>query len=143
MTTAKPAILLKAASAVVVAFGGVIAMAAWPPAAGIAAFFADLLFWPLDGAQSLEQPAARLLSAISGGLLVGWGVMLWQIAARIWPRDRQLAASLIRSSLWAWFVIDSTASTIAGAPLNVIFNALFLAAFLLPLRIAEGERAQA
>lgn len=138
-----PQNLLKAASAVVVAFGGVIALAAWPGTGGLAAFFADLLFWPLDGAQSLDPPVARLLAGISGGLLVGWGAMLWQIATSVWQTDRELAATMIRTSLWAWFAVDSTASTIAGAPLNVLFNAAFLGAFLLPLRMAESKRRQA
>jgi hypothetical protein len=143
MTLTNPVNLLKAASVVVIAFGVLIALAAWPATAGITVFFADLLFWPLDGAQNLDQPVARLLAGISGGLLVGWGVMLWQIATRVWRRDRELASSLIRTSLLAWFAVDSAASTIAGAPLNVLFNAAFLGAFLLPLRMAEGDRGQA
>ena len=135
--------LIKAASVVVIAFGGVVAIAAWPTASAITTFFADLLFWPLDGAQNVEPPVARLLAAISGGVMVGWGFLLWQIAVRVWPLDPALAASLIRTSIWAWFVVDSTGSVIAGAPLNVLFNAVFLAAFLIPLRGGEPVRTQA
>ena len=143
MNSSKALLFLKSASAVVIAFGAIIALAAWPPAAGIATFFADLLFWPYDGAQNVDPQSARLLAAISGGVMVGWGLLLWQIVAKVWPIDPLLAGGLIRSSLWAWFVVDSAASAIAGAPLNVLLNALFLAAFLLPLQAMAAERTQA
>ena len=124
---------LKLASALVVGVGLVLALAAYPASVGIIALLADGIFWPLDGRPSLDAPAARLLAAISGGVMVGWGAMLWLVATRILPSDPMLAATLVRTSLLAWFAIDSMASILASAPLNVVLNVAFLAAFLLPL----------
>jgi hypothetical protein len=124
---------LKLASTVVVGVGLVLALAAHPATASITALLADGIFWPFDGHPTLDAPAPRLLAAISGGVMVGWGVMLWLVATRILPSDPALAATLVRTSLLAWFAVDSTASILAGAPLNVVLNAVFLAAFLVPL----------
>jgi len=124
---------LKFASIVVIGVGLVLALAAHPATAGITTLLADGIFWPLDAHPTLDTPAARLLAAISGGVMVGWGAMLWLVATRILPSDPALAATLVRTSLLAWFAVDSTASILAGAPLNVVLNAVFLAAFLVPL----------
>jgi hypothetical protein len=124
---------LKLASIVVVGVGLVLALAAHPSTAGITALLADGIFWPFDGHPTLDAPATRLLAAISGGVMVGWGALLWLVATRILPSDPALTATLVRTSLLAWFAVDSTASILAGAPLNVVLNAVFLAAFLVPL----------
>ncbi|MGI9410175.1 MAG: hypothetical protein ACR2OV_08875, partial [Hyphomicrobiaceae bacterium] len=67
--------ILKFGSALVVGFGVVIAMAAYPPTAGIARFLLDLVIWPVDGVQAISGPEMRLLSAVSGGVMVGWGIL--------------------------------------------------------------------
>ena len=36
----------------------------------------DLLSWPIDGATPDASPDTRFLSALTGGFLMGWGVML-------------------------------------------------------------------
>ena len=43
-------------------------------------------------------------------------------------------AVLILGSVALWFLIDSTGSLAAGAPLNILGNLVFLAMFLWPLR---------
>lgn len=130
---------LKLASTAVVGVGLVLALAAHPATAGITTLLADVIFWPFDGQPTLDAPAARLLAAISGGVIVGWGALLWMVATRILPLDPALAATLVRASLIAWFAVDSTASILAGAPLNVVLNAVFLAAFLVPLGMLAGK----
>ena len=133
MTLTNAQTLLKAASAAVVGLGLVVALASHPATNAITGLIADLVFWPLNGQPTLDQPAARLLAAISGGVMVGWGAMLWLVATRLLPADPSLAAALVRTSAVAWFVVDSAASIAAGAPLNAMLNLVFLAAFLLPL----------
>jgi len=124
---------IKAASALVIVVGAVLALAALPATSGPTALLADLIFWPLDGHPALVAPAPRLLAAISGGVMVGWGVLLWTVATRVLPVDVALGASVIRTSVITWFAVDSLASVLAGAPVNVVLNAVFLAAFLVPL----------
>lgn len=125
--------LLKATSAVVVGVGAVVALAAHPATAGVTTFFVDLVFWPVDGQPSVAAPEARLLSAVSGGVMVGWGVMLWLVATRLLPADPPLAAALVRAGAVTWFAVDSLGSIAAGAPLNALLNVVFLLALVVPL----------
>lgn len=141
MTMVKIQLATKTASALVIGVGGVLALAALPTMAGPTAFLADLIFWPYDGHPTLDAPAARLLAAISGGVMVGWGVLLWLVATRVLPADPVLGASLIRTSAITWFAVDSFASVLAGAPVNVVLNAVFLAAFLVPLAYVAPRQA--
>lgn len=124
---------LRAASALVVGFGVLVVLAAHPATAGLTMFLIDFILWPIDGAQGGVTPELRLIFAISGGVLVGWGVMLWLIATRLYPREPQLARSMILWSVAVWFVVDSAASIVAGAPLNALLNTSFLLMFGLPL----------
>lgn len=127
-------IALKAAAAVVAGFGMIVALAALPATSGIANLLADIVFWPLDGAPQIDSPAARLLAAIAGGVLVGWGATLWLVAAYVLPKESGAAACIVRVGILSWFAVDSLASIAAGAPLNAVLNIGFVVAFLWPLR---------
>ena len=109
-----------------------LAAAAFPPLAGPTEFFADLILFPLDGAQDISANPTRLISAICGGVMAGWGVLFWMLATRLAPTDPILTKQLILGSIFTWFVIDSTCSVLAGAPLNVVGNIAFLLIFVLP-----------
>lgn len=125
--------LLKVASGIVIGFGVIAVLAALPSTSGVMRFLADLIFWPVDGAQTVSADETRLLSAISGGLMVGWGLLLWLLAARLFPNDPDLGRRLILPSISAWFVVDSLGSIAAGAPINALFNIAFLPMFFVPL----------
>lgn len=139
MSTLRIQQALKAASVLVMAVGAAVALAAYPPTAGVTDILADLIFWPFDGRQAVDTPTARLLAAIAGGVMFGWGLLLWQVSAQVLPKDPALAAGLIRTSLLAWFALDSLCSILAGAYLNVLLNVGFLACFLLPLSQLRRE----
>ena len=124
---------LQFGSALTIFFGVLIAAAATPLAAAPTQFLADLIFFPIDGAQNLAAPETRLISAIGGGVMAGWGVLLWMLSTKLFPSDQALAAKLIITSIATWFVIDSLASIIAGAPLNAVFYVTFLLIFCVPL----------
>lgn len=126
-------IWLEAASLVLIAFGIVIAAAALPALSGPARLLVDIAIWPLDGAQALAGTEARLLCAISGGMLVGWGALMALVAVRLYPRDPALARTMIAVSTVTWFVVDCAASIAAGAPVNAVLNIGFLALFAVPL----------
>ncbi len=117
--------------------GAVIAMTAWSGTAGPTVLLADFVFWPLDGAQNLT-PESQLLAAVLGGVMIGWGAMVLLLVARIYPHDPALARSIILPAIWVWFTIDSLASIIAGAPMNVVLNLGFLLAFIVPWRNAQN-----
>jgi hypothetical protein len=124
---------LKAASAVYIGFGIVTALAALPITEAPTLIFAKLIFWKFDESVSLAAPATRLLCAVGGGMLTGWGVMLWLVSTQLYPRDPDHARKIILTSVCSWFAVDSIASVLAGAPLNPFFNLIFLLMFIFPL----------
>jgi hypothetical protein len=133
MTIASTISALKAASAVVIGFGLLTALAAWPPLNIPTLWLIDLMFLPFDGQQNITPSEARILCAILGGVLVGWGVMQWLIVTKLYSREQVLARQIMWASLWSWFAIDCTASGIAGAPFNAVMNVPFLLLFVIPL----------
>lgn len=135
---------LKAASGIVIGFGLVTVLGALPATSAPVILLVDLVFWPVDDLQRVSAPETRLLWAISGGILTGWGVLLWQISTRLYPQDPALARTLILSSVSVWFVVDSLGSIAAGAPLNAVLNIGFLLLFFVPLRrpVEELRRAK-
>jgi len=136
MTHEKRRLWLRAGSALVIASGALIGLGAHPATAELARLIADLLFWPLDGVQTGNAEETRLLAAIGGGVMIGWGLMLWQLAGEGMNRAPELSRRLIILSVLGWFLTDSAGSLAAGAPLNVLGNLVFLALFLVPLRTA-------
>lgn len=124
---------LRLASGITMAFGLALALAAFPPTAGPMVLLADVLVWPLDGAETGAAHDTRLAFAIAGGLLAGWGWLIWQLAGAPLARDPVLVRGLIRQSVLVWFVADSAASVLAGAPLNAVANLAFLALYLIPM----------
>jgi hypothetical protein len=131
---------LKSASLAIAAFGLVSAMAAVPAFDAPLRWLVDLAFFPFDGRQTLGTPEARLLAAIGGGLTVGYGVLLYMIADKVYARDAALGRQIMLAGIWSWFLVDSTASTLAGAPFNVVLNIGFLAAYVWPLRQAAHPK---
>lgn len=132
MTNSRNIFWLKIASAMTIGFGVMLAAAAFPPLAAPTQFFADIILSPLGEAQDLSAHTTRLISAICGGVMAGWGVLFWMIATRLVGKEPALARQFILGSIFTWFVIDSTCSVLAGAPLNVIGNVPFLLIFAIP-----------
>jgi hypothetical protein len=132
---------LRFAAAVTMAFGMALALAAFPPLGVPMIVLADILVWPLDGAETGTAPGIRLVLAIAGGVMAGWAWLIWQLAGAAMARDPDSIRPLIRQSLILWFAVDSFASVLAGAPLNAVANLAFLALFLIPM--LRGKAAQA
>lgn len=95
--------------------------------------FLDLAYQPFDGAQKVSGGAALLLNAILGGVLIGFGVMIWVVADRVYRHDQALGRSLILIPLVSWFVCDSIGSILAGAWFNAVLNGMILVTFVTPL----------
>ena len=129
---------LRFAAAVTLATGLALALAASPLLNLPARLLADLLIWPMDGTETLATSETRLMLAIGGGVMTGWGLMIWQLAGEPLQRAPQATRAIIRTSILVWFLVDSLASVAAGVPLNVLGNLVFLALFLLPMRGAHA-----
>jgi hypothetical protein len=125
---------LRLASGVTLVTGLALALAALPVLNFPIRLLADFLIWPVDGAETLAASETRLAFAIGGGVMAGWGLMIWQLAGEPMQRAPGATRATIRTSILVWFLIDSLASVAAGVPLNVLGNVVFLALFLVPMR---------
>ena len=139
MTQERVQAWLKAGSALVILAGLAYALAAFPPTAGLAALVDDIAAWPPDGVQAMADAEARQLGGVFGGLMMGWGTMLWLMTTRLYPREPALTRFVILAGLGVWFIVDGAASVVAGAPLNIALNTVFLAIFAVPLLTVKSR----
>ena len=95
--------------------------------------FLDIAVWPFDSAQNLNTDEAQLLTAISGGMLFGWGMMFWVVTTDVYATNPKLGGKIILISIVSWFIIDSTGSIIAGFGANAVMNIIFLLFFSVPV----------
>lgn len=124
---------LKFSAVVVGSFGPVFFLGSMFATSEPARLTLDLLSWPVDGNMVFTDPATRFLSALAGGFLCGWGVLIWGLSGRAYD----LAPEAIRRSVLAgfltWFVVDTTGSVLSGNPSNLVFNTAILLVGVGPL----------
>ena len=118
---------------IVGAFGPVFALGAMEATSEPARWTLDLLSWPLDGQESYDFATMRFLSALTGGFLFGWGVMIWCLRAWVYDIAPEPVRRTVLTSLLAWFVLDSAGSIASGTPSNAFFNVLVLLLAVGPL----------
>ena len=118
---------------VIAAFGPVFFLGTMESTSEPARLTLDLLSWPLDQAQTYDDETLRFLSALTGGFLLGWGVMI--LCLRAWAYDA--APDGVRKSVvvgvLAWFVLDSAGSIASRNPSNALFNVVVLLLAVGPL----------
>jgi hypothetical protein len=134
-----PLTLLKTACIGTFLIGLAAAAASVPALAGPWTLLMDIVRWPVDGAQNAASDEARILSAIGGGVICGWAMILYGLAVGPIARGDRDARGLFVTSVLTWFAIDSTASFAAGWPGNVVMNLLFAAMLLMPFMINRSE----
>ncbi|MFN3721382.1 MAG: hypothetical protein ACK4UW_21000 [Rhizobium rhizophilum] len=139
MTHPLSASWLKMMSLFIVALGLLVALGAHPTTAWPANMLADIVFWPFDDMQRIDTESARVLAAISGGVMVGWAVMIWLVIDRLVPVDPRLARLLLIESTLAWYLVDSTGSFVSGATVNVLLNTVLMLAIVLPAWRIEAD----
>ncbi|UWQ60132.1 excinuclease ABC subunit A [Leisingera caerulea] len=142
MTHAAAIRMLKTVSVLSAAFGLAMVLALATPLSQALGFFLDLAFLPLDGGQALQPGAASLMTAISGGLMCGFCVLIYLVTEHVYSRDAALGRRLLLPALIAWYIPDSLGSFAAGAWFNVVMNSAFLALFLVPLLLTRPAAAQ-
>lgn len=82
----------------------------------------DLLSFPLDGIQNYNEPTTRFLSALTGGFLFGWGVMVWCLSTWVYDKAPESVRKAVIVGLLSWFVLDSLGSIASGNTSNAIIN---------------------
>ena len=124
---------LRITAIVIGSFGPVFFLGTMLSTAEPARWTLDLLDWPLDGVQTFAEPTTRFLSALTGGFLLGWGVMVWMLASRVYDLAPEPTRRAVLIGLMSWFVLDSAGSIASGAASNAGFNLLVLLAAVGPL----------
>jgi hypothetical protein len=130
---------LKITAVVVGSFGPIFFLGTMPATQEGARLTLDILSWPVDGATVWNSPDTRFLSALTGGFLLGWGVMIWGLATRVYDAAPDAVRRSVLTGLLAWFVLDSAGSIASGNASNALFNVLVLLLAVGPLwRPARG-----
>jgi hypothetical protein len=124
---------LKITAFVVGSFGPVFFLGTMPATAEPARFTLDLLSWPLDGATTYASPDVRFLSALTGGFLLGWGVMIWCLSVWVYDKAPEAVRRTVLTGLLSWFVLDSSGSIASDNASNVLFNVVVLLLAVGPL----------
>jgi hypothetical protein len=130
---------LKVTAIVVGSFGPVFFLGTMAETAEPARLTLDILSWPVDGATTYESADTRFLSALTGGFLFGWGVMIWCLSAWVYDAAPEGVRRAVVTGVLAWFVLDSAGSIASGNTSNALFNVAVLLLAVGPLwRPAKG-----
>lgn len=130
---------LKITAIVVGSFGPVFFLGTMPATMEPARLTMDILSWPLDGATTWADGDTRFLSALTGGFLLGWGVLIWGLSTRVHDLAPEPVRRAVLTSILAWFLLDSAGSALSGNPSNVFFNVLVLLLAVGPLWVPAKD----
>ena len=123
---------LKITAIVVGSFGPVFFLGTMTPTLEPARLTLDLLRWHY-GATNYDSSDTRFLSALTGGFLLGWGVMIWCLSSWVYDTAPEAVRRTVLTGILAWFFLDSAGSIASGNPSNAFFNVLVLLAAVGPL----------
>lgn len=124
---------LKVTAIVVGSFGPVFFLGTMSSTMEPARLTLDILSWPIDGATTFASPDTRFLSALTGGFLFGWGVMIWCLSTWVYDAAPEGVRRTVLIGVMAWFCLDSAGSIASGNASNAAFNVLVLLLAVGPL----------
>jgi len=124
---------LKITAIVIGSFGPVFFLGTMTSTLEPARFTLDLLSWPIDGATTCASSDTRFLSALTGGFLMGWGVMVWCLSSWVYDKAPEAVRKTVVVGVLSWFVLDSSGSIASGNASNAFFNILVLLLAVGPL----------
>lgn len=130
---------LKVTAFVVGSFGPVFFLGTMIDTAEPARWTLDLLSWPLDHKQDYNASTTRFLSALTGGFLFGWGVMIWCLSVWVYDKAPEFVRKSVLVGLLSWFALDSAGSIASGNASNAFFNIIVLVLAVGPLWIPAAR----
>jgi len=132
-------IYLKITAFVVGSFGPVFFLGTMIKSSEPARWTLDFLSWPIDNMQIYTEPTTRFLSALTGGFLFGWGVMIWCLSVWVYDKAPEFVRRSVLVGLLSWFVLDSAGSIASGNASNAFFNVIVLLLAVGPLWIPAKD----
>jgi len=81
----------------------------------------------------------RLVHAVLGAVMVGWGVLFLFIALGPLRKGSRDACRMFAVSLLAWYVPDTTYSLVSGFWQNAVLNTVIAIFFAVPLAVLWSE----
>lgn len=124
---------LKITAIVVGSFGPVFFLGTMVSTMEPARLTLDILSWPVDDATTYAHPDTRFLSALTGGFLLGWGVMIWCLSAWVYDKVPEGVRKSVLVGVCSWFFLDSAGSIASGNVSNAFFNVIVLLLAVGPL----------
>ena len=124
---------LKVTAVIVGSFGPIFFLGTMAGTLEPARWTLDLLSWPIDGATTFASPDTRFMSAITGGFLLGWGVMIWCLSTWVYDLAPEPVRRTVLTGVLAWFFLDSAGSIASGNASNAAFNVVVLLLAVGPL----------
>jgi hypothetical protein len=117
---------LKITAVVIGSFGPVFFLGTMLQTSEPARWTLDFLSWPIDGVQTYIEPTTRFLSALTGGFLFGWGIMVWCLSTWVYDKAPEAIRKSVLVGLLSWFILDSAGSIASGNISNAFFNVIVL-----------------
>ncbi|NOS91338.1 MAG: hypothetical protein HOP30_05415 [Cyclobacteriaceae bacterium] len=124
---------LKVTAVVVGSFGPIFFLGTMTSTKEPARLTLDLLSWPIDGITTYQSPDTRFLSALTGGFLLGWGVMIWCLSRWVYDLAPEAVRKSVLIGILCWFFLDSAGSIASSNPSNALFNVIVLVIAVGPL----------
>ena len=117
---------LKVTALVVASFGPVFFLGTMDATIEPARLTLDAISWPVDGSTTYAHPDTRLLSALTGGFLMGWGVLIWCLRSWVYDKAPEGVRKAVLFGVLARFVFDTSGSIASGNAYNALFNTAIL-----------------
>ncbi len=130
---------LKITAIIIGSFGPIFFLGTMASTSEPARLTLDLLSWPIDGATTYTSPDVHFLSALTGGFLFGWGVMIWCLSIWVYDKAPEGVRKSVLVGVLAWFFLDSAGSIASGNVSNAIINILVLLLAVGPLWVSAKE----
>jgi hypothetical protein len=124
---------LRITAIVIGSFGPVCFLGTMSPTAAPARLSLDILRWQAFGTSTYASPDTRLLSALLGGFLLGWGVTIWRLSSGVYDQAPEGVRRSVLTGLLAWFCLDSAGSIASGNMSNALINVFVLLLAVGPL----------
>ncbi|OLS29824.1 MAG: hypothetical protein ThorAB25_13970 [Candidatus Thorarchaeota archaeon AB_25] len=96
-------------------------------------FFTEITGGAFADLTQAEVTFHNLLSAVIGGTLFGWGLMIGLMSYRLMKVPEDWIWSVITISVLAWYVLDTLGSLLASSSLNILLNTTILILALPPI----------